>query len=176
MRFSTRNLALSGLFIAIGFVLPFLTMNIPTIGSALSPMHIPVLLCGFVCGAPYGLIVGVITPLLRSVIVGMPPIYPTALAMAFELAAYGLLAGLLYKMLPKKPLYVYVSLVLAMLGGRVVWGLAQLILLGIRGNAFTFTAFLSGAFINAVPGIIVHILLIPAIVLALQKLNLMRAD
>jgi thiamine transporter ThiT len=116
-----RNLVLAGLFLALGRVLPFFTGQIPAIGQRLLPMHLPVLLCGFVCGGPYGLIVGVLTPLLRSVLFGMPPMFPTALAMAFELAAYGLLAGLFYRLFPKKIGFAYLALVLAMIGGRVVW-------------------------------------------------------
>ncbi|MDD4494265.1 MAG: ECF transporter S component [Eubacteriales bacterium] len=176
MRKNIRNLVLSGLFIALGYIMPFFTMQIPALGSMLLPMHIPVLLCGFICGAPYGLIVGFITPLLRSAITSMPPIYPIALAMAFELAAYGFLAGLLYKIFPKKPLLVYVDLILAMIGGRIVWGIASLVLFGIKGNAFTFALFLNGAFINALPGIIVQFLLIPLIIIALQKANLTQKD
>ena len=124
---STRKLVFAALLLALGLVLPFLTAQIPQVGSMLLPMHLPVLLCGFVCGWPYGLLVGAVTPLLRSMLFGMPPLYPTAVAMAFELAAYGLLAGLFYKLLPKKPVYVYVALILAMLGGRAVWGLAQMV-------------------------------------------------
>jgi thiamine transporter ThiT len=87
---TTKKMVLSALFIALGLVLPFFTGQIPQIGSRLLPMHIPILLCGFVCGAPFGLAAGFITPLLRSLIFGMPPMMPTAVAMAFELAAYGL--------------------------------------------------------------------------------------
>lgn len=163
------KMTLAGLFIAIGFLLPFLTGQIPQIGSMLSPMHIPVLLCGFVCGPFWGALVGAITPLLRSLILGMPPLFPVATAMAFELAAYGFLAGLLYTILPKKPINVYVSLILAMLIGRVVWGLAMAILMGLSGGSFGFQAFLAGAFINAWPGILLHLIIIPPIVLALER-------
>lgn len=163
------NMTLAGLFIAIGFLLPFLTGQIPQIGSMLSPMHIPVLLCGFVCGPFWGALVGAITPLLRSLILGMPPLFPVATAMAFELAAYGFLAGLLYTILPKKPINVYVSLILAMLIGRVVWSLAMAILMGLSGGSFGFQAFLAGAFINAWPGILLHLIIIPPIVLALER-------
>ncbi|MEG2054700.1 MAG: ECF transporter S component, partial [Oscillospiraceae bacterium] len=97
-----RNLVLSALFVALGYILPYLTMQIPTLGKMLLPMHIPVLLAGFVCGAPWGLVVGVVTPILRSLIAGMPQLFPVAAAMAFELGTYGLLAGLFYKILPKK--------------------------------------------------------------------------
>ena len=79
----------AALFLALAYVMPFLTGQIPEIGSMLCPLHIPVLLCGFICGAPWGLAVGFIAPLLRSLILGMPPFFPKAVCMAFELAAYG---------------------------------------------------------------------------------------
>ena len=95
--------------------LPFLTMQIPAVGSMLLPMHIPVLLCGFFCGWRYGLIVGVVAPLLRSVLFGMPPMFPTAAAMAFELAAYGALTGLLFQRFPKKAGYIYATMLISMI-------------------------------------------------------------
>lgn len=168
-----RKLVYAAVCLALALVLPFLTGQIPQIGSALCPMHLPVLLCGFVCGWPYGLLVGAVTPLLRSMLFSMPPLYPTAVAMAFELGAYGLLAGLFYKLLPKKPVYVYVSLILAMLGGRVVWGLVQMILMGLVAQPFTWQIFMAGAFGNALPGILVQLVLIPVIVLALRSAKLM---
>ncbi|MDD2441998.1 MAG: ECF transporter S component [Eubacteriales bacterium] len=175
---STRKtlirLVLAGMFLALGLVLPFLTGQIPQFGSMLLPMHIPVLICGFVCGWPYGLVVGLITPVLRSLMFGMPPMFPGAVAMAFELAAYGFMTGLLYKLLPKKVPFIYVTLAAAMLVGRVVWGLVTFLLVSSAGSAFTFSAFLAGAFVNAVPGIIVQIVLIPIIILALQKAHLMK--
>lgn len=173
---SVKKIVLSGACLALCMVLPFLTGQIPTIGKALSPMHIPVLLCGFLCGWPYGLVVGFLAPLLRFSLFGMPPLFPTGLGMAFELAAYGAFCGFLYRKLPDKPQYIYVSLLSAMLAGRVVWGIAQVILLGIAGSPFTFSAFLAGAFINAVPGIICHIVLIPPIVMALKKAGLIPAS
>ena len=173
---STRKLVFAALFLALGLVLPFLTAQIPQVGSMLLPMHLPVLLCGFVCGWPYGLLVGAVTPLLRSMLFSMPPLYPTAVAMAFELAAYGLLAGLFYKLLPKKPVYVYVSLILAMLGGRVVWGLVQMILMSLVAQPFTWQIFMAGAFGNALPGIAVQLVLIPVIVRALRSARLMDRE
>ena len=132
-------------------------------------MHIPVLLCGFIVGGPYGLAVGLILPLFRSYLLGMPPLFPTAVAMTFELGAYGFLTGYLYRHLPKNSFTIYLSLVLAMLGGRAVWGLASLCLYGLSGQAFSWQLFMSGAFINAVPGIILQLIAIPAIVIALKK-------
>lgn len=173
---NTLKLTYSAVCLALGLVLPFLTGQIPQIGQALSPMHIPVLLCGFLCGWPWGLAVGFILPLLRSALFGMPVLYPMALSMAFELAAYGALSGLLYKLLPKKIGYIYVSLVAAMIGGRLIWGAARYLLAGVKGDSFTFAAFLAGAVTNAVPGILLHIVLIPLIVIALKKANLVPND
>lgn len=166
-----RNLIFSALFLALAYVLPFLTGQIQQIGNMLCPMHIPVLLCGFICGWQWGLTVGAAAPLLRSLTLGMPPPFPTAVCMAFELAAYGAIAGLMKRLLPKKPLYTYVSLLIAMAAGRLVWGLAMYICLGASGGSFGLKAFLSGAIINAVPGIIVQIVLIPPIVMLYDRLN-----
>ena len=176
MKNQTRNLVLAALFLALCLVLPFLTGQIPQVGQALSPMHIPVLLCGFICGWQYGLIVGFVAPLLRFSLFGMPPIFPTGISMAFELAVYGLLAGLLFKALPKKIPYIYVTLIISMLGGRVVWGAVRFIIAGLNNTDFSFMMFLQGAFVTAVPGIILHIVLIPLIIIALQKAKLIEYE
>jgi riboflavin transporter FmnP len=169
-----RHMIYAAVCLALCMVLPFLTGQIPQIGSALSPMHIPVLLAGYLCGPWWALAVGAIAPALRFALFGMPPIFPTGVAMCFELATYGLISGLLYKALPKKTASIYISLIAAMLAGRVVWGVVRVILSGVSGDPFTWEAFLAGAFINAVPGIIVHILLIPVIVLALEKAGIIQ--
>ncbi|MGE5495980.1 MAG: ECF transporter S component [Burkholderiales bacterium] len=171
---STKNIVLSGLFLALCIVLPFLTGQIPEIGSMLLPMHLPVLLCGFICGWPFGLVVGAVAPVLRSAIFTMPPMFPTAVAMTFELAAYGLVSGLLYKLLPKKNAYIFVALIAAMLAGRIVWGGVSYILYGIGGTAFTWEIFMSGAILKALPGIAVQIVLIPLLVIALRKAKLIE--
>ena len=126
MNLSLKKLIYSAVFLALALVLPFLTGQIPEIGSMLCPMHIPVLLCGFICGGPWGAAVGFIAPLLRYVLFQMPPIFPAGLSMAFELAVYGLVSGLLYKALPKKIPFLYASLLIAMVSGRLVWGAARL--------------------------------------------------
>lgn len=172
----TKKMVLSALFMALGIVLPFLTGQIQQIGNMLLPMHIPVLLCGFICGWQYGLAVGFITPLLRSVLFGMPPLMPTAAAMAVELAVYGLVTGLLYRKLPKKAPYLYVSLLCAMIAGRIAWGIAGIPLFGMAGNVFTAQIFLSGALLNAIPGIILQIVLIPVIMMALARAGFLRAE
>lgn len=159
------KLVFSALFLALTWVLPFITGQVPEIGSMLSPMHIPVLLCGFICGWPWGLAVGFIAPLLRSVSLGVPIFFPMAICMSFELATYGAMSGLMHKILPNKKIFIYCSLLTSMIVGRLVWGLAMFVCLGISKSTFTFAAFMSGAFINAVPGIIVQIILIPIIVM-----------
>lgn len=167
-----RRMIYSALYLAIALVLPFITGQIPEIGAMLSPMHIPVLLCGFVCGWQWGMAVGLIAPLLRSALFGMPPLYPTAIAMTFELAAYGALAGILYKLLPRKTWSVYAALILAMIGGRLVWGAARYLLAGLSGSEFPLSAFFAGAVTGAIPGIILHIVLIPVLVMVLEKARL----
>lgn len=169
---STRKLVYSAVCLALAMVLPFLTGQIPQIGQALSPMHIPVFLCGFLCGWPWGMLIGFIAPLLRSLLFGMPAIFPGACAMAFELATYGFLSGLLYRTFPKKTGYIYVTLIIAMLGGRIVWGIARYIFAGLSGSSFPRSAFIAGAFTNAIPGIILHIILIPLIIIALERAKL----
>lgn len=175
-RLSTKQLALSGLFLALGLVMPFLTAQIPSVGSRLLPMHIPVLLCGFICGWPYGLIVGLVLPVFRSMLFGMPPMFPTAVAMTFELAAYGFVSGFLYKLFPKKNVYIFASLILSMICGRIVWGGVSLFLYGLAKTAFTWEIFIAGAFLNAIPGIIIQIIIIPAIVVALSKAKLIGSE
>ncbi len=170
----SKKIAVAALCLATALLLPFLTGQIPQIGNLLSPMHIPVLLAGFLVGGPWAALVGLIAPPLRFFLFGMPPLVPTALRMMFELAAYGLIAGLVYKALPKKTWSVYVALLIAMLGGRLVYGLASYVLSLFIGPAFTFEMFLAAAFINAVPGIVLHIVLVPAIVLTFEKTGVMN--
>ena len=167
------QLVLSALLLAVGMVLPFLTGQIPEVGSMLLPLHLPALICGFVCGWPWGLAVGFVLPMMRSVLFGMPPMIPTALAMSFELAAYGAAAGLLYKKLAHEAAGVYAALVGAMIAGRVVWGLASWIIYALLMNSpFAIAAFWMGGFVNAWPGIILQLVLVPLIVLALERARL----
>lgn len=164
------RMVLAAFFLALAYVMPFMTGQIPEIGSMLCPMHLPVLLCGFVCGWPWGLIVGLVAPVFRSLLTGgFPPMFPTAVCMAFELATYGAVAGLMHKILPKKKVSIYCSLVIAMLLGRLVWGVAMMICMGASGGTFTFAAFLAGAITNAIPGIIVQLILVPILVVLIEK-------
>ena len=160
-------MALASLFLALAYIMPFLTGQIPEIGSMLCPMHIPVLLCGFICGPYWGLAVGFTAPLLRSLILGMPTPFPTAVCMAFELCVYGAVAGFIYNRLGRKKSSVFVSLLISMIAGRIVWGVAMLICTGINGTGFGFPAFIAGAFTNAIPGIIIQLILVPAIIMLL---------
>ena len=164
-----QKLTLSALFLALAYVMPFLTGQIPEIGSMLCPLHIPVLLCGFICGWPWGLAVGFIAPLFRSLTLGMPPLFPTAVCMAFELAAYGAVTGFLHRVFPRRKPYIYCTLLSAMILGRLVWGAAMFICMGLNGGSFTFAAFLAGAVTNAIPGIIIQIILIPILVMVLDN-------
>ncbi len=158
------RLVYSSLFLGVAYLLPFLTGQIPRIGMMLCPMHIPVLLCGFLCGWPWGLAVGLIAPLLRSLTLGLPMLFPQAFCMSLELAAYGFVSGLAYRLLPRKRICLYGSLALAMIVGRLVWGAAMFLCMGLAGGHFGMMAFLSGAFAKAIPGIVLQIVLIPPIV------------
>ena len=167
-----RKLTYAALYLAIALILPFVTGQIPEIGAMLCPMHIPVLLCGFMCGWPWGLAVGFIAPLLRGVLFGMPVLFPTGVAMAFELAVYGGTAGFLYSRMSRQKWTIYAVLLTAMIAGRLVWGLAHVIIAGLTGSEFTVALFLAGAVTNAVPGIILHIVLIPILVMAMNRAGL----
>ncbi|MDK2961759.1 MAG: hypothetical protein PWP20_885 [Eubacteriaceae bacterium] len=162
---NTKSLIGTGLCMAMGLLLPQLFHAIGA-GSVFLPMHIPVLICGLCFGWEYGLACGVVTPLLSSVITGMPPIFPTAIAMMFELAAYGALTGFIYR---KLNLNLYLSLIISMLGGRVVSGIASMILYGVAGSEYGLQIFLTGAFVTALPGIILQIVVVPVLVMALEK-------
>ncbi len=168
-----RQMVQAALFLALGLVLPFFIGQIPQIGKMLLPMHIPVLLCGMVCGSGYGLIVGFICPLLRSVLFGMPALHPQAVAMAFELATYGFVSGFLYSRSRWQcVLAVEKCLIAAMIAGRIVWGVVMYALMAAIGSQFTLQMFLAGAFLQAVPGIILQLILIPACMYALNRAGL----
>jgi len=160
-----HKLLFSALFLSVGIVLPLFTSQIKEIGDTLLPMHLPVMLCGLICSYKYGFAVGLILPFVRSLIFSMPPMYPNAVWMALELATYGLVIGLVYKYTFKK----YLSLIIAMIAGRVVWGIAKAVLLSISDKAFGVAAFVTGGFIDAMPGIILQLILIPLIMRAYER-------
>ena len=161
-----RNVVLAALFLALAFVLPMVTGHLPQVGNMLCPMHFPILLCGFVLGGPWGLAVGFAAPLLRSVLFGMPPMFPIAISMAFELAAYGAVSGWLYRRVKHTLPMTYATLAAAMV--------VRFVLAGLSGSSFPFSAFLSGALFTAVPGIIAQLVLIPLIITALQKAKVLE--
>lgn len=163
MKFSVKNLVTTAMLIAVGLVLPSFFHALGG-GAVMLPMHIPVLICGLVCGWPYGAVCGFILPLLSS-FTGMP-LLPVAFTMAFELCTYGLVSGLLYRAFRQN---LYVSLVGAMLVGRAVSGVANAILMGVMGKAYGLGAFLTASFVTGLPGIIVQLVVVPLVVVALTK-------
>ncbi len=169
-----KKLVLSAMLLAVGIVLPFFTGQIPQIGNMLLPMHLPVLVCGLICGWQYGGVIGFILPFLRYVLFAMPPM-PNGIAMAFELASYGAIVGFLYNRSRWKCIVsLYRSLIIAMIGGRIVWGVVRVAMLGMMGNAFSWKMFMAGAFLNAIPGIVLQLVFIPALMLVLNKTGLVH--
>lgn len=170
------RMLVSAILLALGLVLPFLTGQIPAIGSAISPMHIPAFIAGLTCGPVYGAIMAFIMPLLRSVLFGMPPLVPVATPMAFELAAYAAVCGLLYPILMKKlPSHLpamLCALVISMIAGRLVGGAAKAIVMGLNGGSYSFNAFIAAYFTGTAIGAVIHIILVPVVVTALEKAKL----
>lgn len=172
---STENLVLAAMFLAIGLVLPFLTGQIPEIGSALLPMHLPVLVCGLVCGWKWGALVGAVLPVMRYILFGMPTIYLTGMAMSWELATYGLVAGWIYGRSRWQCVRaLYRALIAAMVAGRLVWGVVRVLQSGVAGSVFTWELFLSGAVLGAIPGIILQLVFIPALMVAMDRTGVVR--
>lgn len=164
MKKKIDKITLSSVFFALGLILPFFTGQIREIGKMLLPMHIPVMLCGFICGQWYGLIVGFVLPVFRSVVFGMPILYPSAIAMSFELMTYGFFVGFIYKKCKCKNLIsTYLSLIISMILGRIIWGVVSLILYGVIQKTFTLSFFIATTITNGFPGIILQIILIPII-------------
>ncbi|MDO5022245.1 MAG: ECF transporter S component [Eubacteriales bacterium] len=175
----TKKLTVAGICLALAFLLPFLTAQIPEIGKTLAPMHIPVIICGFLAGPLYGAGVGFLAPIARSLFLSMPPMYPMALAMALELCAYGLAAALLHRLFKKNMSLtqnVYISLVLSMVIGRIVFGIAMYFMLMASGKSYTINMFINGTVLGAIPGIILHLLIIPPIVLAIKRSNVLGKE
>ncbi len=165
----TLKIVYSAICLCLALVLPFFTGQIRILGKMLNLMHFAIFLCGLLCGGFYGGVIGFIAPLLRSVTFGMPNLYPNAVGMAFELCAYGLVSGLIYKVLHNVKGSVIISLIGAMLIGRIVWGITTLVLWSFMGDVFTFALFIKGAFIDSVVGIALQLLVIPLIVRILEK-------
>ena len=172
-----KKLIFSAIFLALGFILPMFIGQIPTIGKMLLPMHIPVFLCAMICDYKYGAIIGFILPILRSLLFSVPVMYPTAIAVAFEMSVYGLITGLIFGLCKKKTLIsIYSSMLPAMLFGRIVRCVAEIILLNLKGNHFVWKTFASATIISSIPGIILQLVLIPAVVLTLKKAKVIRFE
>lgn len=164
-----KNLVFSSLCTAIGVLLPSFFHMFGLSGTIFLPMHLPVLICGFICGWQYGILCGVLVPLLSSSLTGMPPLFPIAISMMIELGTYGALTGLLYK-----KLHLFPSLILSMLGGRIMNGLANILLLGLAGKPYTLNIFISSSFITSLPGIVIQLIFIPIIISLFQKSGYME--
>lgn len=173
--FALARLIYSAMFLSLALLLPFLTAQIPSFGTMLLPMHLPVILCGFICGPQWGIAVGATAPLLRSVIFERPVLMPDAVAMAFELAMYAFIAGLLYKKLEKNLFYTYVTLVSSMVSGRIVWAFVMffLILIGSAQGEIGFALVWTRTVLQGIPGIVAQLVLVPLIVDVLKKNRLM---
>lgn len=169
------NMVLTSTFIAMGIILPFINFGSQELGRMLLPMHIPILLCGFICGYKYGLIAGFITPILRSVLVSVPPMFPTAVTMAFELATYGFVAGLAFTLFFKyrdriKPIIlIYIALISSLVAGRLVWALVASSTYVTAGWNFNFDVILNSTLIGAWPGLLIQLFLIPLIIYGLLR-------
>ena len=172
-RRKTLKITYSARFLCLALVLPFFTGQIKIFGKMLNLMHVAIFLCGLCCGGFSGGVIGFIAPLLRSITFGIPNLYPNAVGMAFELCAYGVVAGLLYKALFNVKGGIYISLVASMIVGRIVWGVTTLILWSFMGDVFTFTLFIKGAFVDSVVGIVLHLIIVPLIVYVLKKAGLL---
>lgn len=167
----TKNLVTSGMCVALAIVLPMAFHMIPDAGKVFLPMHIPVLLCGLLCGPVYGLGCGILVPLLSHLFTGMPP---TAMlpSMLCELAAYGMLSGILIRVIRTKwnLLNLYTALIGAMICGRIINGVLNALIF--NAGKYSMEMWLTASFLQAIPGIVIQLALIPLLVLALQKARL----
>ena len=169
---SVKQATITALCIALCYVLP-VVFHATGLGSAFSPMHIPVLLCGLVCGSGYGIFCGIAGPVLSSVLSGMPTV-TQLIYFVPELIVYGFLTGLMMKLVRTKKLVadLYISLAVAMLGGRLVGGIAEALFYLGSGQTFTLAAVAAGYFVTTIPGIVCHLIVIPILVTTLMKARL----
>ncbi len=171
-RKTLNNMVLTAMFIAIAILLPLLTANIDNYGKMLCPMHIPILICGAVCGWQWGMAAGFISPLLRSLLLQAPVMFPNAVSMAFELAAYGAVIGIMFYILSSRVERlgsVYISLTLAMIVGRLTLALARFAMFGMFGEPYSWSVFMTEAIVTAVPAIVLQYAIVPPIVYALGR-------
>ena len=168
---AVKKSILTAVCIALCIVLPQAFHAIPNAGQIYLPMHIPVLLCGLVCGWSYGLLCGLAGPALSCLFTGMP-VVAILPAMMVECAVYGCVSGLGMGLIRTKKLYpdLYISLIAAMLLGRVVSGAAKALLF--TPGQITMAAWITGSFVTSLPGIVIHLALIPTVVFALMRARL----
>lgn len=168
-----RRLTLTAVCIALGVVLPMLFHSIPKGGMIFCPMHLPVLLCGLLAGPWFGMAAGLLTPLLSHLITHMLPAGPVLTGMVIELAVYGLAAGLLFAVIKTGKIYVdlFISLILAMLAGRIVYGIVKALFFT-GGNPYGIGVWLTSSFVTCLPGIIMQLVLVPLLYFALEKAKL----
>ncbi len=160
---------MSAMCLAIGIILPQALHAIPNAGAVILPMHIPVLICGFICGPYFGLLNGLLTPLLSHLLFSMPPT-PMLGQMIIELGAYGLCSGLFNKVLKfdNELLKNYIVLIISMLCGRLLYGMANALIF--KAGSYSLKIWLTAAFVTALPGIIIQLLIIPIIVRSVKKI------
>lgn len=171
MNTNVKQMVTGAFLLVLGIILPFFTMQIPEIGNMLLPMHLPVILCGFLLNWKYGLLIGFLTPMLRSLLFGMPPMFPTAFAMSFELATYGISIALLHQYQKHSIKEIYITLISSMFIGRIVWGLVMMTIMNVSQGTFSFAIFFTSAFLNAVPGILLQLFLVPILIQSLKKIG-----
>ncbi len=164
-----KRMVTTAICAAMCVVLPIAFHAVPNAGSVLLPMHIPVLLCGLLCGWPYGLLCGLMGPFISS-FTGMPPLSVLP-GMMVECATYGFVTGLgmRYIRTGKTTADLYISMIAAMALGRTVAGLAKALIFtpGISPFAWVTTSLVTG-----IPGIIIQLIVMPALVLTLTKAKL----
>lgn len=165
MNTNTRKLTYSALFLAFGILLPQIFHLFGGTGPVFLPMHIPVLLAGFFLGGGSGALIGLMTVLASTLLTGMPPV-PILYFMLFEVAVYGLVAGLTYR---KFKMNVYVSLILAMMAGRITLAAAVYTLQPLLGLRLSPAGYMTGALTGGIPGTVIQLIFIPALVIALER-------
>lgn len=164
----TKKLVITALMIAFGVILPILFHTIPDAGRVLLPMHIPVLICGLMCGGSYGLLCGIITPIMSSLLTGMPPAAYLP-GMVCELAVYGLVAGLVISLMKNSTgiVSMYISLITAMVAGRLVIGVLNSFIFSV--GEYSMAIWVSSMFVKALPGILLQLIVIPILIKALTR-------
>ncbi len=173
MSYVTRAM-ITAVCLALCVVLPLAFHSIPNAGSIFCPMHIPVLLCGLLCGWSFGLLCGLAGPLLSTLFTGMPPMAYLP-GMMVELAVYGLVTGILMQTVHTKKTYadLYISLIAAMLCGRIIAGIAKALLFS--AGSYSLAVWTTSYFVTSLPGIAIQIILVPAVIFALEKSGLVPA-